>query len=141
LVDLIQPKPETYHGLPAATLVPAMPGLTLVFVGPIYGLIILACLIIAVAQVGRFNLRRPSAVRYAVTSARLLAMDASGALVDQLEGSEIADIRIDHPDTARGLTVRSKPGESHRGPFVMLYADQLAEAKATIEETFLPAPD
>jgi hypothetical protein len=111
--------------------------LSVVFLAPIYIAAILACLAIAVGQVFRFNLSRPAAAHYAVTSARLLAVDVGGALVDQLEGGEIAAAQLSGPDAARSLTVRRKPGELKRQPFVMLYADGLPEAKAAIAETFM----
>jgi hypothetical protein len=111
--------------------------LSVVFLAPIYIAAILACLAIAAGQVFRFNLRRPAAAHYAVTSARLLAVDGEGALVDQLEGGEIAAAQLSGPDAARNLTVRPKPGELKRQPFAVAYAEGLAEAKSLIDETFL----
>jgi hypothetical protein len=137
-LDLIHPQPQPAASDAHTMSVNLAPlDLSAVFLLPIYCAAVLACLVIAIAQVSRFNLRRPAAVRYAVTSARLLAVDATGALVDQLESGDIAAAALGGPDDARSLNVRRKPGPNDRKPFVMLYAEGLVEAKAAIEETLL----
>ncbi|MEP7211023.1 MAG: hypothetical protein ABI740_09325 [Alphaproteobacteria bacterium] len=101
---------------------------------PIYCLAILACLVIAGGQISRFNLRHPAAAAYAVTSARVLAIDGNGALIDQIEGSEIAALDLSGPDNASNLTVRRKAGAGAR--LSIAYVDHAAEAKSAMEEAF-----
>lgn len=124
-------------GKPPAGGEDILPNLSGVFAGPIYVAMILTCLVVAFAQILRFRLPRPAAARFAATSDRLLALDAGGALIDQIEGAAIADLEISSKANAHSLVVRRKTGESSQPPFSMRYIDRPTDAKTFIEQTFL----
>src|SRR5690606_5868460 len=59
---------------------------------PLYVALALTFAVVALAQLGRLSPKLSPAVRFAATPARLIAADAGGAIIDQIDVQEIAGL-------------------------------------------------
>lgn len=82
----------------------------------------------------------PAATHFAATDTRLIALDASGAVIDQMPAADIDTVvaagRRRTPDVY--VLRKEDPKEEH--VFAIEHITRPLEAKAIIEETYLPEP-
>lgn len=120
-------------------IVTAQPSM-LAAVTPLYIVFGLTMLALALWGFRRARERSPEATHYAVTSARLLALDAGGALASQMSGAEIDTIIASGRRRTPDVYVLRKDDPKEEHVFAIEHIETPLEAKAVIEETFLPAP-
>ncbi len=104
---------------------------------PLYVALALAFLIVAIAQVGRLKRKSEQATRYAATATRLIAADAEGALLDQVDGHDIAGVILGGRRKAPDLYVLRKHDDANVRAFAIEHIDNPVEAKAILEQHFL----
>lgn len=109
-------------------------------VTPLYGAFALAMAVLAVGCFQRLAAKPQAAHHYAATRTRLLALDASGAIVSELQGAQVDGViaggRAQTPDIY--VLRKDDPKEEH--VFAVEHIDKPLEAKAIIEETFVQPP-
>ena len=107
-------------------------------VTPLYAAFALAMAVLAISFFRRLGARPHAAAHYAATSSRLLALDASGAIVGEMQGAEVDGViaggRAQTPDIY--VLRKDDPKEDH--VFAIEHIDRPLDAKAIIEETFAP---
>lgn len=112
-------------------------------VTPLYGAFALAMAVLAAGCFARLGAKPQKAQHYAATSTRLLALDAAGSVVSEMQGADVDGViaggRPQTPDIY--VLRRHDPKEDH--VFALEHIDRPLEAKAIIEETFAspPAPE
>ena len=106
-------------------------------VTPLYGAFALAMAVLAIGSFARLGARPQAAQHYAATSSRLLALDASGDVVNEMQGADIEGVIAGgRPQTPDIYVLRKNdPKEDH--VFALEHIDRPLEAKAIIEETFI----
>lgn len=109
-------------------------------VTPLYGAFALAMAVLAIGSFARLGARPQAAHHFAATSSRLLALDASGAVVNEMPGADIDGVIAGgRPQTPDIYVLRKDdPKEAH--VFALEHIDRPLEAKAIIEESFAPPP-
>jgi hypothetical protein len=118
---------------------PPYPGLNLgaAVAAPLYFAFALAMAALALWGIRRLNPKAPAATHFAATSQRLLALDAAGAVVDEMPAAEfhgvIAGGRRKTPD----LYVLRKNDDKEERVFAIEHIEKPLEAKAVIEQTFM----
>lgn len=103
---------------------------------PVYFAFALAIGILAIAQL--FKLARPKqpmATHYAATPARLIALDASGAIVAEMAAGDVGDILAGGPNLDLAVLHRDEQGSA----FQIRCIERPLEAKAILEDAY-PAP-
>ena len=109
-------------------------------VTPIFGAFSFAMAVLAYGSFRRLAARPQRAQHYAATSTRLLALDASGAVVSEMHGTDVDSViaggRPQTPDIY--VLRRDDPKEDH--VFAIEHIDRPLEAKAIIEEAFVQPP-
>lgn len=107
-------------------------------VAPLYGAFALAMAVLAVGCFTRLGAKPQTAQHYAATSTRLLALDASGAVVNEMQGADVDGVIAGgRPQTPDIYVLRKDdPKEDH--VFALEHIARPLEAKAIIEETFAP---
>ena len=113
---------------------------------PILMLPLWACVIVAVVQLALIVILlipsfRPKARTFAVTSTRLLVLDADGALIDQASVGEITSVETTKGDDPPALLVRRRRNRADIVPISIKWIANPLEAKAIIEEALLPEPE
>lgn len=118
-------------------IVTATPSILAAFT-PLFLVFALTMAALALWGFRRMATRPPVATHFAATDARLIALDASGAIIDQMPGAEIDNVvaagRRRTPDVY--VLRKDDPKEEH--VFAIEHINRPLEAKALIEETFLP---
>lgn len=108
-------------------------------VTPLYIVFGLAMLALAFWGFRRMGEKPPAATHYAVTSRRLLALDASGAIVSEMPGAGIDTIIASGRRRTPDVYVLRKDDPKEEHVFAIEHIEKPLEAKAVIEETFLSA--
>jgi hypothetical protein len=101
---------------------------------PLYAALGLTFLAVFIAQLGRLNPKLTRAVRYAATDARLLAADAKGAVLDQIDVQEIAGVILGGRRAAPDIFVLRTHDDLNVRTFAIEHIDKPLEAKAFLEE-------
>lgn len=121
-------------------IVSAEPSMLAAFT-PLYLVFGLTMLALALWGFRRMATRASAAAHYAATSARLIALDASGAVLQEMRAAEVDSViaagRARTPDVY--VLRKDDPKEEH--VFAIEHIERPLEAKAVIEDTFLPLPD
>jgi hypothetical protein len=113
------------------------PNLSAAVAGPLYAALALTFAVVTMAQLGRFKPIRPAAVRYAATSTRLLAADASGAIVDEVDAHDIAGLILGGRRSAPDLFALRRHDDANVRAFSIEHIDNPLEAKTIIEDQLL----
>ena len=110
-------------------------------VTPIYAAFSLAMAVLAYGCFRRLAAKPQAAQHYAATSTRLLALDAAGAVVSEMQGADVDGVIAGgRPQTPDIYVLRKDdPKEAH--VFALEHIARPLEAKAIIVETFMPTPD
>lgn len=120
-------------------IITAQPSI-LAAVTPLYIVFGLTMLALALWGFRRAAERPPQAAQYAVTSARLLALDAAGQLTGQMAGAEIDTIIASGRRRTPDVYVLRKDDPKEEHVFAIEHIEKPLEAKAIIEDTFLSPP-
>ncbi|MDP3739027.1 MAG: hypothetical protein Q8R02_16655 [Hyphomonadaceae bacterium] len=115
----------------------ATPNLGTAVGAPLYAALALTFAVVFLAQLGRLNPKLPASVRFAATSTRLIALDASGAVVDEVDTHDIAGLILGGRRSAPDLFVLRKHDDTNVRAFAIEHIERPIEAKAIIEEHFL----
>jgi len=105
---------------------------------PVYFAFAAAIAVLAISQLFKLaRPRQPDAAHYAATTARLIALNADGAIASEIPAAEIGDVMAggSRPD----LVVLRRDEDSQAAAFPIRFIERPLEAKAIIEETF-PSP-
>lgn len=105
---------------------------------PVYFAFAAAIGVLAISQLFKLaRPRQPDAAHYAATTARLIALNADGAIASEIPAAEIGDVMAggSRPD----LVVLRRDEDSQAAAFPIRFIERPLEAKAIIEETF-PSP-
>ena len=90
----------------------------------------------------RMGARGATTTHFAATDSRLIALDAAGAIIDQMPGAEVADVVAAGRRRTPDIYVLRKDDPKEERVFSIEHIDRPLEAKAIIEETYIPpAPD
>ncbi|MBI1360747.1 MAG: hypothetical protein GC155_10770 [Alphaproteobacteria bacterium] len=111
-------------------------GLTNAVTLPLYAAFGLALLFAAYGLLRRMTTPTNGADYYAATNQRLLAADANGHLVQEIDGAAIAGIVVDggHPPTSLQVLRRNDVGTAHA--FSMNFIDELPFVANKLREIF-----
>jgi hypothetical protein len=107
---------------------------------PLYGAFALAMAVLAAGMFARLGARPQAARHYAVTRARLLALDASGAIVDEMPGADVDGVIAGGRPQTPDIYVLRKDDPKEDRVFALEHIARPLDAKAIIEETFQPQP-
>jgi hypothetical protein len=118
----------------------SQPNLAAGVAAPLYAALALTFAAVFLAQLTRLNPKLSTAIRYAATSTRLIALDAAGAIVDQIDVQEIAGLILGGRRSAPDLFVLRSHDDLNVHAFSIEHIDEPFEAKAIIEEKLLEQP-
>jgi hypothetical protein len=113
------------------------PNLNAALAVPLYAALAITFGIVFIAQLGRLNPKLSPAVRYAATSTRLIAADASGAVIDQVDVQDIAGLILGGRRSAPDIFVLRRHDDMNVRAFAIEHIDKPFEAKAILEEQVL----
>jgi hypothetical protein len=109
-------------------------------VTPLYIAFALAMAVLAVGCFQRLAAKPQAAQHYAATSKRLLALDASGAIVSEMQGAEVDGVIAGGRPQTPDIYVLRKDDPKEEHVFAVEHIARPLEAKAIIEETFAQPP-
>jgi hypothetical protein len=109
-------------------------------VTPIFGVFSLAMAVLAYGCFRRLAARPQRAQHYAATSTRLLALDASGSVVSEMQGADVDGVIAGGRPQTPDIYVLRKDDPREEHVFALEHIDRPLEAKAIIEETFAQPP-
>jgi hypothetical protein len=113
------------------------PNLAAGVAAPLYAALALTFAAVFIAQLTRLNPKLSAAIRYAATSTRLIALDAAGAIVDQVDVQEIAGLILGGRRSAPDLFVLRSHDDMNVRAFSIEHIDMPFEAKTIIEQELL----
>ncbi len=115
----------------------AQPSMLAAFM-PLYLVFALAMLALALWGFRRMAEKSPSAQHYAATQTRLLALDTAGALFAQMPGADIEQVIASGRRRTPDVYVLRKDDPREEHVFAIEHIERPLDAKAVIEDTFLP---
>lgn len=121
-------------------IVTAEPSLLAVFT-PLYLVFSLAMFALALWGFRRMRGNPPGPAHFAVTQRRLIALDAAGAIVDELPGADVDGVIAGGRRRTPDVYVLRRDDPKEERVFAMEHLERPLEAKAIIEETFPAAAD
>ncbi len=107
---------------------------------PLYLVFALTMAALALWGFRKMAVRAPAATHFAATDARLLALDASGALIDELVKAEFDSVVAGGRRRTPDIYVLRKDDPDEKRVFSIEHIDRPLEAKALIEDAYLPPP-
>lgn len=105
---------------------------------PLYLVFALAMGALALWGFRRMSVRGPAAIHYAGTATRLLATDAAGQLIAQMQGTEIDSVLASGRRKTPDVYVLRKDDPKEEHVFAIEHIDRPIDAKSFIEDTFIP---
>ena len=117
----------------------ATPNLGAAVAAPLYLAFALAMAALAVWGFRNLNPKLSAAMHFAATDARLIALDASGKVVDEMPGPDVDGVIAGGRRKTPDLYVLRAGDEKEERVFAIEHIDKPLEAKAIIEENFLDA--
>ena len=110
---------------------------------PLYLVFALAMGALALWGFRRMSVRGPAAIHYAGTANRLLALNASGQLITQMQGADVDSVIASGRRKTPDVYVLRKDDPKEEHVFAIEHIDRPIDAKSFIEDTFIPdlAPD
>lgn len=109
-------------------------------VTPIFGAFSLAMAVLAYASFRRLAAKPQAAQHYAATSTRLLALDAAGDVVSEMQGADVDGVIAGGRPQTPDIYVLRKDDPKEDNVFALEHIDRPLEAKAIIEEAFVQPP-
>jgi hypothetical protein len=107
------------------------------FAIPLYAALALTFVAVAIGQIQRIAHKPPAPRSYGMTNHRLIALNAAGKVIDQVDSQEIAGVIVGGRRTAPDLFVLRSHDDTNVRAFTIEHIDKPLEAKAMIEEQFL----
>jgi hypothetical protein len=107
---------------------------------PLYGVLGLTFLVVALAQLGRLNPKLTAATHYVATSHRILAADDAGAITDEIDAHDIAGFILGGRRSAPDLFALRSHDDLNVKTFAIEHIEAPLEAKAVLEQQFLEQP-
>lgn len=89
----------------------------------------------------KMSMRAPAAIYYVATDARLLSLDASGAIVGELQKAQVDGVIAGGRRRTPDIYVLSKDDPDEKRVFAIEHIERPLEAKAMIEDAYLPPPE
>jgi hypothetical protein len=120
-------------------IVTAQPSLLAAFT-PLYLVFAVAMFALALWGFRRMAAKPPAAMHFAVTQRRLIALDAAGAIIDELPGTDVDGVIAGGRRNTPDVYVLRRDDPKEERVFAMEHLARPLEAKAIIEETF-PQPE
>ncbi len=114
-----------------------LPSLGAAVAAPLYAAFAIALAALALWGLRNLNPKPPAASRYAATDRRLISLNADGAVVDEIAGTEIDGVVVGGRRRTPDLYILRKDDDKEARVFAIEHVDRPLEAKAIIEETFL----
>jgi hypothetical protein len=105
---------------------------------PLYLVFALTMAVLAFGSFRKMMRPGPTAAHFAATEARLLALDASGALIDELPKAEVDSVIAGGRRRTPDIYVLRKDDPDEKRVFAIEHIDRPIEAKAMIEDAYLP---
>ena len=106
----------------------------------IFGAFSLAMAVLAYASFRRLAAKPQAAQHYAATSTRLLALDAAGDVVSEMQGADVDGVIAGGRPQTPDIYVLRKDDPKEDNVFALEHIDRPLEAKAIIEEAFVQPP-
>jgi hypothetical protein len=117
-------------------LTAAQPSLLAAFT-PLFLIFALAMAVLAYSSFRKMWRPSPAATHFAATDARLLALDANGAIVDELPKGEIDSVVAGGRARTPDIYVLRKDDPDEKRVFAIEHIERPLEAKALIEDAYL----
>ena len=114
----------------------ATPNLGAAVAAPLYFAFALAMAALALWGLRRLNPKPPAAVRYAVTSQRLIALDATGSVIDEMPAADVNGVIAGGRRNTPDIYVLRRGDDKEERVFAIEHIDRPLEAKAIIEQQF-----
>lgn len=105
---------------------------------PLYAAFSLAMAVLAFGFFARLSARPQAAAHYAATTTRLLALDASGAIVSEMQGADVDGVIAGGRPQSPDIYVLRKDDPKEQHVFAVEHIAHPLEAKAIIEDAFTP---
>lgn len=118
----------------------AQPSLLAAFT-PLFLIFALAMAVLAVSSFRKMWRPSPRAVHFAATEARLIALDATGAIIDDLPKTEVDSVVAGGRRRTPDIYVLRKDDPQEKHVFAIEHIDRPLEAKAILEQAYLPPVD
>lgn len=83
----------------------------------------------------------PAAIHFAATDTRLISLNASGALIEEMPKAEVDSVIAGGRRRTPDIYVLRKDDPQEKRVFSIEHIDRPLEAKAIIEEAYLPPPE
>lgn len=115
---------------------PAGPTLGIAMV-PLYFVFALTMGALALWGVRKAAARPPAATHFAATAQRLIALDASGAVVDEMPAAEVDSVIAGGRNRTPDIYVLRKDDPREERAFAIEHIERPLDAKSAIEHTFL----
>lgn len=122
------------ESLALATTTPSM----LAAFTPLFLVFALTMAVLAVSAFRKMVRRGPAATHFAATDARLICLDASGALIDEMSRAEVDSVIAGGRRRTPDVYVLRKDDPQEKRVFSIEHINRPLEAKAIIEEAYLP---
>ena len=107
---------------------------------PLYLVFAIAMGALALWGFRRMSVRGPAATHYASTATRLLALDATGKLIAQMQGTDIDSVLASGRRRTPDVYVLRKNDPKEEHVFAIEHIDRPIDAKSFIEDTLIPEP-
>lgn len=117
----------------------AAPSLLAAFT-PLFLIFALVMVVLAFSSFRKMSVRAPAAIHFAATDARLISLDASGAIVNQLPKTDVDGVIAGGRRRTPDVYVLSKDDPDEKRVFAIEHIERPLEAKAMIEDAYLPPP-
>ena len=105
---------------------------------PLYLVFALTMAVLAYGSVRKMLRPGPNATHFAATDGRLLALDASGAVIDELPKAEFDSVVAGGRRRTPDVYVLRKDDPDEKRVFAIEHIERPLEAKAMIEDAYLP---
>ncbi len=117
----------------------AQPSLLAAFT-PLFLIFALAMAVLAVSSFRKMWRPPPRAMHFAATDTRLIALDASGAIIDEMPKAEVDSVVAGGRQRTPDIYVLRKDDPDEKRVFAIEHIEKPLGAKAIIEDAYLPEP-
>lgn len=121
-------------------LVTSAPSMLAAFT-PLFLIFAITMAILALSAFRKMARPGPAAAHFAATDTRLIALNASGAVIDEMPKAEADSVIAGGRRRTPDLYVLRKDDPQEKRVFAIEHIDRPLDAKAIIEEAYLPAPE
>lgn len=108
---------------------------------PLYLVFALTMAALAFASFRRMMRPGPVTMHFAATDQRLIGLNAAGALIDEMPGAQVDNVVAGGRRRTPDIYVLRKDDPQEKRVFAIEHIDRPLEAKAIIEEAYLPPPE